>query len=97
MSSHTADEYSPHGPPLTSDEATRAHRLRMEGDLRFKLAMLDARRRGASETPGIVLGTVKAATTRRPRFVPHLPRPSSGSTSPAALCAELGDRGGTEW
>jgi hypothetical protein len=96
MSSRTY-EYTPHGAPLTSDESARAHRLRMEGDRRFKLAMLDARRRGASETRSIVLGTVKAPATRRPRFMPHLPPPSSPGTSPAALCAELGGRGGTDW
>jgi hypothetical protein len=71
-----------------TSEAQREHRTRQCGDLRFKRAMLRAREEGASESAHVVPGVVRGAGTRRPCFTP--PRTPLRTTSPAALCAELG-------
>lgn len=78
------------GDPVTSNEATEAHRARVDGDLRLKAAMLHARRRRASEAHAIVLGVVKTAGTAHPRYTPHRAMPSGLGASPAAECAALG-------
>lgn len=58
-----------------------------EQNMRFYQAMLAARRAGLEK---FVLGVVTAPGTDHAKFSPSRGFPMSGSSSPAASCAELG-------
>lgn len=85
----------PEAIPDPAETGDSVEALNRENDLRFQAAMLKAIKQGKEKAS---IGIVKAQENGefRPRtFLPGLQ--SSGCSSSAALCADIGDRKGAIW
>lgn len=79
-----------HGMTAATDE-NLARRIAVDGDLRFKLAMLDAR---ARKLERFSIGVDARPCTEIPLVVTPLAALMSNNASPAAQCSEFGTNGG---
>lgn len=82
-----------HGMTAATDE-NLARRIAVEGDLRFKQAMMLARKRG---TEFFTVGVDTTPGTQFALQITPLAPFLSGKLSPAAQCADLGGRAGTRF
>lgn len=75
-----------YGMAATTDESAARSRA-MDGDLRFKMAMLAARK---AKQEHFAIGVDTVPGTECPAFVTPLAALTSHNASPGALCSDLG-------